>query len=107
MISPAVVMGDKASKAVALVVAPVPPLAIGKVPITPELNGKPVALVNVPDAGMPNAGAVKIGDVKVLFVKVSVPANVAKVPVAAGKVMVVVPATAGAVRVAVPEVEPE
>ena len=86
---------------------PVPPLAIGKIPVTPAVNGNPVALVNTPDAGVPKAGVVKIGLVNVLLVKVSVPANVAKVPVAAGKVIVVVPATAGAAKVAVPEVEPE
>ena len=107
MISPAAVIGDNASKAADLVVAPVPPFAIGKVPVTPVVNGKPVAFVNTPDAGVPNAGAVKVGEVKVLFVKVSVPANVAKVPDAAGKVMAIpVPATAGAEIVAVPDVEP-
>lgn len=107
MISPAVVIGDKASNAAALVDAPVPPLANGKIPVTPVVKGKPVALVKVPEAGVPNTGAVKVGDVKVLFVKVSVPAKVAKVPEAAGKVIdVLVPATAGAEIVAVPEVDP-
>lgn len=95
-----------AVNAVTALVAPVPPFAIGKIPITPLVNGKPMALVNVPEAGMPNAGAVKMGAVKVLFVKVSVPAKVAKVPEAPGKVIVVVPATAGAAKVAVPEVDP-
>ena len=107
MISPAVVMGDKASNAAAFVVWPVPPFASGKVPVTPVVKGNPVALVKVPEAGMPKTGAVKVGEVKVLFVKVSVPANVAKVPEAAGKVIaVLVPATAGAEIVAVPEVDP-
>ena len=102
------VIGERASKAPALVVAPVPPLANGKVPVTPVVNGNPVAFVKVPEAGVPNTGAVKVGLVKVLFVKVSVPAKVAKVPDAAGKVMAVpVPATAGAEMVAVPEVAPE
>lgn len=88
-------------------VAPVPPLAIGKVPVTPVDKGNPVAFVKVPDAGVPNAGAVKVGDVKVLLVKVSVPAKVAKVPDTPGKVIAVpVPATAGAAIVAVPEVAP-
>ena len=100
-------MGESALNAAAFVVAPVPPLARGKVPVTPVASGNPVALVNTPDAGVPKAGAVKIGEVNVLFVKVSVPAIVASVPVAAGKVMVVVPATAGATNVEVPEVEPE
>ena len=105
--SPAVDMGESASKAAAFVVAPVPPFAIGKVPVTPVVKGKPVAFVNTPDAGVPKAGAVKVGEVKVLFVKVSVPAKVAKVPEAAGKVIAVpVPATAGAEMVAVPEVDP-
>jgi hypothetical protein len=82
-------------------------LANGKIPVTPVVKGKPVAFVKVPEAGVPNTGAVKVGDVKVLFVKVSVPAKVAKVPEAAGKVIdVLVPATAGAEIVAVPEVDP-
>ena len=41
------------------------------------------------DVGVPSAGDVRVGLVKVLFVKVSVPANVAKVPVV-GKVTFVV-----------------
>ena len=48
----------------------------------------------------------KVGDVNVLFVNVSVPARVANVPFAPGRVIVVVPAVAGANKVAVPEVEP-
>ncbi len=106
MISPAVVMGDSALNAAAFVVWPVPPLARGKVPVTPVDSGKSVALVNTKVVGVPRLGVVNIGDVNVLFVNVSVPAKVAKVPDAAGKVMVVVPATAGAANVAVPEVEP-
>ena len=57
-------------------------------PLTPVAIGNPVALVKVPDAGVPKTGAVMVGLVKVLFVKVSVPAKVAKVPVV-GKVTVV------------------
>ena len=49
---------------------------------------------------------VNVGLVKLLLVKVSVPVNVAKVPVAPGKVIVVVPAVAGATTVAVPELDP-
>ena len=41
-----------------------------------------------------------------LFVNVSIPANVAKVPVAPGRVIVVIPAVAGAAKVAVPEDAP-
>lgn len=43
------------------VVAPVPPLAIGKVPVTPVDNGKPVAFVNVADVGVPKTGVTKVG----------------------------------------------
>ncbi len=88
------------------VVAPVPPFAIGKVPVTPVVKGNPVALVKTPDAGVPKAGEVNVGEVNVLLVNVSVPSKVAKVPVADGSVIVVVPATAGAAKVAVPEVAP-
>ena len=41
----------------------VPPLAIGKTPVTPVVNGNPVALVNTPDAGVPSAGGTSVGDV--------------------------------------------
>jgi hypothetical protein len=37
------------------VAAPVPPLAIGSVPVTPVVKGRPVALVKVPLDGVPNA----------------------------------------------------
>ena len=37
------------------VAAPVPPFATGKVPVTPVVNGRPVALVNVPLEGVPKA----------------------------------------------------
>jgi hypothetical protein len=107
MISPEAVIGESASNAAAFVVWPVPPLAIGSAPVTPVLNGKPVAAVNTKVVGVPKLGVVKIGDVKVLLVNVSVPAKVAKVPDAAGKVIAVpVPATAGAEIVAVPDVDP-
>jgi hypothetical protein len=36
-------------------VAFVPPFAIGKVPVTPDVNGKPVAFVSVPLDGVPRA----------------------------------------------------
>lgn len=44
-----------------------PPLAIGRVPVTPVVRGKPVQLVSVPEAGVPRTGAVKVGDVSVLL----------------------------------------
>jgi hypothetical protein len=37
------------------VAAPVPPLARGKIPVTPVVSGSPVRLVAVPDAGVPSA----------------------------------------------------
>jgi hypothetical protein len=52
------------------VVTPVPPLATGKVPVTPVVKGKPVVFVSTPDAGVPRAGVVNIGLVKVLPLKV-------------------------------------
>jgi len=70
------------------VVTPVPPLATGNVPVTPVVNGKPVALVRVPDAGVPRTGAVKVGLVRVLLVKVSVVALPTNVSVEVGRVMV-------------------
>ena len=36
-------------------VLPVPPLATGRVPVTPVVSGNPVALVSVPEAGVPKA----------------------------------------------------
>ena len=71
------------------VVAPVPPFPTAKVPVTPLVNGNPVAFVNTPDTGVPKAGVVNVGLVNVLLVKVSTPAKVAKVPVV-GKVKFVV-----------------
>lgn len=41
--------------AVAVAVELVPPLAIGKTPVTPVVKGSPVALVNVPLEGVPKA----------------------------------------------------
>ena len=44
-----------------VVVSPVPPFAIGRVPVTPVLSGKPVALVNVALVGVPRIGVTKVG----------------------------------------------
>lgn len=41
--------------AVAVAVELVPPFAIGNVPVTPVVRGRPVALVNVPLLGVPSA----------------------------------------------------
>jgi hypothetical protein len=40
----------------------VPPLAIGRIPVTPVVNGSPVAFVKVPDAGVPRAGVTSVGE---------------------------------------------
>jgi hypothetical protein len=76
------------------VVTPVPPLATGRVPVTPVVRGSPVQLVKVPEEGVPKTGVVSVGLfsvglVSVLLVSVSVPAKVANVPVV-GRVTVVV-----------------
>lgn len=44
-------------------VIPVPPLATGRVPVTPVVRGRPVVLVNTPEAGVPSAGVTSVGDV--------------------------------------------
>ena len=44
-------------------VAFVPPLAIGRVPVTPVVKGSPVALVRVTADGVPRFGVVNTGDV--------------------------------------------
>jgi hypothetical protein len=41
------------------VVTPVPPLATGKVPVTPVVRGRPVAFVSVADEGVPRLGVVE------------------------------------------------
>lgn len=48
-----------------LALADVPELRFvtGKLPVTPVDNGKPVALVSVPDVGVPRIGVTKVGDV--------------------------------------------
>ena len=46
------------------VVNPVPPFAIGKVPMTPVDRGRPFALVRVADVGVPRIGVTSVGDVE-------------------------------------------
>ena len=43
------------------VVVPVPPLAIGSVPVTPVVKGKPVAFVRVAEVGVPRIGVTSVG----------------------------------------------
>ena len=61
--SPVVVIGDKALNPALAVVWPVPPLAMGSVPVTPVVKGNPVALVNVTLVGVPNIGVTNVGEV--------------------------------------------
>ena len=42
---------------------PVPPLAIGRMPVTPVVNGRPVAFVRVTADGVPRLGVTNVGDV--------------------------------------------
>jgi hypothetical protein len=44
-------------------VMPVPPLATGKVPVTPVDKGSPVKFVATPDCGVPSIGVTSVGDV--------------------------------------------
>ena len=46
-----------------LVADAVPPLAIGSIPVTPDVNGKPVALVNTTAEGVPKFGVASVGEV--------------------------------------------
>ena len=43
------------------VAAPVPPLATGRVPVTPVVSGRPVALVSTPEVGVPSRGVTSVG----------------------------------------------
>jgi len=43
------------------VVTPVPPFATGKVPVTPVVSGRPVALVSTAADGVPRFGVVRLG----------------------------------------------
>jgi hypothetical protein len=69
-------------------VIPVPPLATGKVPVTPVVRGRPVAFVKVAELGVPNAGVTSVGEfdnttlvVPVLVVTPVPPLATPKVPV--------------------------
>ena len=82
-----------------------PPFVAARVPVTPVVNGKPVALVNVADVGVPKIGVTSVGlvesttdPVPVLVVTpvpplatASVPANVIVPDVVIGPPLVVRP----------------
>lgn len=61
---------------------PLPPLATGKIPVTPVVSGSPVQFVSVPDVGVPNKGVTSVGDVE----KTRFPVPVAPVEVTPSKV---------------------
>ena len=42
--------------------APVPPFATGRTPVTPVVNGKPVAFDNTAEDGVPSAGVTSVGE---------------------------------------------
>ena len=79
--------------AVGVAVAFVPPFAIGSVPVTPVVKGKPVPLVRVTDWGVPNIGVTNVGLVDrtlfpepVLDVTPVPPEATGKVPVVSAEV---------------------
>ena len=100
-----------------------PPFVAASVPVTPVVNGKPVALVNVTDVGVPKIGVTSVGLVErtllpepVLVVTpvpplatASVPANVIVPDVVIGPPLVVSPVVPPltATLVTVPEDAPE
>lgn len=57
------------------VVAPVPPLATGSVPVTPVVSGRPVKFVATPEDGVPSAGVTSVGE----FANTSAPLPVSSV----------------------------
>lgn len=50
-------------------------LPTGKLPVTPELSGRPVAFVRTPLAGVPKAGVTNVGEVASTALPVPVTAN--------------------------------
>jgi hypothetical protein len=69
-------------------VIPVPPLATGKVPVTPVVRGRPVKLVATPEAGVPNAGVTNVGEFDNTTLPVPVEAVTPVPPLATGRVPV-------------------
>jgi hypothetical protein len=90
-------------RVIVLLAVKVLPSAI--VSVEPVAGAVIATLLMLVAVATPNDGVVRVGLVKVLFVRVSVPARVAKVP-EVGRVTVPVPAVAAALSVVVPEVAP-
>jgi hypothetical protein len=63
-------------------------LVTGKLPVTPVVNGKPVALVNVTDVGVPKTGVTNVGDVDKTLLPDPVDVVTPVPPFATGKVPV-------------------
>lgn len=80
---------------------PLPPLATDKIPTTPVVNGRPVAFVKTPDAGVPSTAFTRVGpddkttEPNPVFVVVPVPplatANVPVTPDAGTLVATIAP----------------
>ena len=71
------------------VIAPDPPLANGSTPVTPVVNGSPVALVKTAAEGVPRAGVTKVG----LVARTTAPEPVEVVPPVPPLATAKVPAT--------------
>jgi hypothetical protein len=69
-------------------VVPVPPLAIGSVPVTPVVKGSPVAFVSVAEEGVPKAGVTNVGLVDNTLLPEPVEAVTPVPPLATGSVPV-------------------
>ena len=67
---------------------PVPPLATGKIPVTPVVNGRPVAFVSVADVGVPKIGVTSVGLVDKTTLPVPVLVVTPVPPLATGSVPV-------------------
>ena len=82
------VVAPKLVRAVAAVDAAEPPLAIGRMPVTPVVSGKPVAFVRVPDVGVPKIGVTSVGLVDKTVLPVPVEVVTPVPPLATGSVPV-------------------
>ena len=83
----------------ALLATPVPPLAAPSVPVTPVLNGKPVALVKTPALGVPKLGVVRLKlAASMVLVTVAESPEVITVPLVAGTLSVIVEAVLAPTR---------
>ncbi len=82
---PPSVVAPKLVRAAAAVVAAEPPLAMGRVPVTPVVKGRPVAFVNVAEVGVPNTGVTSVGLVDKTTLPVPVEVETPVPPEATGR----------------------